>query len=317
MNGVLATTQRATTAHHDCLDADPAEQDASGRDAGDSGARVTAPREPGGAEWLAGLPQLTQDLARRWGLTLGPPFEHDGYTAVVLPGERQDGSPLVLKLSFPHMEGLDEAAGLRFWDGEPTVRLLDADEPNHALLLERCVPGHDLKALPMEERDTVLADLLRRLWRPVSPVLGFRHLQEMIGYWSAETERDAARWPDPGLVREGLAVWRELSRPASDDVLLATDAHAGNVLAARREPWLLIDPKPFVGDRAYDATQHLFDAQERLEADPQGLVSRWAGLLGLDEQRVRAWTFARYAAERRDDDAGWRRANAMARRLAP
>lgn len=278
--------------------------------------RRLAEREPGGAVWLAALPDLLGDLARRWALTLGPPFEHDGYTAVVLPGERPDGSQVVLKLSFPHMEGLDEAAGLRFWNGEPTVRLLAADESNHALLLERCVPGLDLKVLAAEERDSVLAGLLRRLWRPAPPHHGFRHLQEMIRYWSVETERDEARWPDPSLVREGLEVWRELSRPSADDVLLATDAHAGNVLAAEREPWLLIDPKPFVGDRAYDATQHLFDAQERLEADPKGFVDRWAGLLEFDEERVRAWTFARYAAERRDDDDEWQRANALARRLA-
>src|SRR5215207_7784436 len=41
----------------------------------------------------------------------------------------------------------------------------------------------------------------------------------------------------------------ELSRSAPTDVLLATDLHAGNVLRARREPWLVIDPKPFVAGR--------------------------------------------------------------------
>lgn len=279
--------------------------------------RRLAERQPGGADWLAALPTLIADLADRWGLRLERAFDHGGYTAVVLPGARRDGEPVVLKLAFPHMEGLDEAAGLRFWAGEPTVRLLEADDGGTAMLLERCRPGHDLHTLPAGARDEILADLLRRLWRPPPSGHGFRHLQEMISYWARESEADAARWPDPGLVREGLDVWRELSRPAPDDVLLATDAHAGNVLAAQREPWLLIDPKPFVGDPAYDATQHLFDAQDRLSEDPRGFLERWAGLLGLEEGRVRAWTFARYAAERRDDDAEWRRANDLARRLSP
>ncbi len=278
--------------------------------------RRLAGREPRGREWLAALPGLVAELAGRWGLSLGEAFDHGGYTAVVLPAELGDGTPAVLKLSFPHMEGRDEAAGLRFWDGDPTVRLLAADEERQALLLERCLPGHDLNALPEARRDEVLAGILRRLWRPAPPRHGFRHLAEMIAYWSGETERDEARWPDRELVREGLAVWRELSEPSGDDVLLATDAHAGNVLAAQRRPWLLIDPKPFVGDRAYDATQHLFDQRERLEADPRGFVRRWAALLDLDEERVRAWTFARYAAERRDEDEEWRRANELARRLA-
>jgi streptomycin 6-kinase len=42
----------------------------------------------------------------------------------------------VLKIGFPHYEARDEAAGLRFWDGDPTVRLLAADEETHALVID-------------------------------------------------------------------------------------------------------------------------------------------------------------------------------------
>lgn len=95
----------------------------------------------------------------------------------------------------------------------------------------------------------------------------------------------------------------------------ATDLHAGNVLRADRGPWLVIDPKPFVGDPAYDATQHLFNCRERLAADPLGLIDRFADLLGLESERVRLWTFARAAAEPRSrvrDDL-----LSLARTLAP
>src|SRR5439155_24538436 len=40
-------------------------------------------------------------------------------------------------------------------------------------------------------------------------------------------------------------------------------------LRAEREPWLAVDPKPFVGDRAYDATQHLFNCQKRMLTDAE------------------------------------------------
>ncbi len=56
-------------------------------------------------------------------------------------------------------------------------------------------------------------------------------------------------------------------------MLLATDLHAGNVLRAEREPWLVIDPKPFVGDPTYDALQHMLNCDDRLRADPVGLVT--------------------------------------------
>ena len=96
----------------------------------------------------------------------------------------------------------------------------------------------------------------------------------------------------------------ELSAPAADDVLLATDLHAGNVLRAERQPWLAIDPKPFVGDRAYDATQHLINCRQRLRADPRGTIGRFADLLQVDHERVRLWLFARAAAEPRDEWSG-------------
>jgi streptomycin 6-kinase len=64
-------------------------------------------------------------------------------------------------------------------------------------------------------------------------------------------------------------------------VLLATDLHAGNVLRARREPWRVIDPKPFVGDPAYDATQHLRNCGVRLRSDPDGTIRRFADLLAV------------------------------------
>jgi streptomycin 6-kinase len=39
------------------------------------------------------------------------------------------------------------------------------------------------------------------------------------------------------------------------------------VLAARRELWLMIDPKPYVGDPTYDVPQHMVNCDARLRAD--------------------------------------------------
>jgi streptomycin 6-kinase len=63
--------------------------------------------------------------------------------------------------------------------------------------------------------------------------------------------------------------------------------HWCNVLQAQRESWLVIDPKPFVGDPPYDATQHLLNCGARLLADPHGVIWRVSDLLGVDHERVR------------------------------
>ena len=78
-------------------------------------------------EWLLSLPDMLEELTSRWSLRIDAPFDHANVTcswvAAVL---RADGTPAVLKIGMPHMEGADEIHGLRFWNGDPTVRLLEA-----------------------------------------------------------------------------------------------------------------------------------------------------------------------------------------------
>lgn len=258
-------------------------------------------------EWFARLPSAIGELIRRWGLSLSAPFDgEDVSCSWVAPVSLGDGRHAVLKLGMPHFEGEDEVAGLRFWAGDPTVQLLDADSSCGAMLLERCVPGTALWMLPEPEQDVVIAGLLKRMWRMPSGH-GFRPLSEMFAQWTRETIECAESWPEPNLVEEGLRLFQELSKPSAHDVLLATDLHAGNVLRAEREPWLVIDPKPFIGDPAYDATQHLFNCSPRLTSDPDSTIGRFSDLLGVDHERVRMWTFARAAAEpRKDWSKDWR-----------
>ncbi|HEX5912250.1 MAG TPA: aminoglycoside phosphotransferase family protein, partial [Rubrobacter sp.] len=181
------------------------------------------------------------------------------------------------------------------------VRLLKADASLNAMLLEFCEPGSALSDVPETEQDRVIAGLLRRLGRRPPATHAFTPLSSMIAFWADETIAAAPRWNDAALIRDGLGLLEELARPSLDDVLLATDLHAGNVLRAQREPWLVIDPKPFVGDRAYDATQHLLNCEERVLRAPGTTIRRFADLLEVNEERVRLWMFARSAAEPRDN----------------
>jgi streptomycin 6-kinase len=257
---------------------------------------------PEASAWLAGLPTLIRELEARWSLTIGAPFNSDEVScAWVGPVTCADGSAAVLKVTLPHFEAEHEIAGLRFWDGDPTLRLIEGDERVGAMLLERCVPGTHLRVVrPELEQDVVIASLLRRLWRRPAGLDPFRPLSIMTARWTEETLAQSSQWPDAGLVHEGLDLLQQLSRAAADDVILATDLHAGNVLQAQREPWLVIDPKPFIGDPAYDATQHLLNCA-RLRAEPLSTIQRFADLLEVDTERVRMWTFARLAAEPRQN----------------
>jgi streptomycin 6-kinase len=255
-------------------------------------------------------------VQERWDLSLGAPFDHEYVScAWVAPATQRDGTRTVFKIGMPHMEGEQEIDGLRFWNGEGCVHLLEWDVALNAMLLERCEPGTPLFTIPEEDQDVIIATMLKRLWR-TPPPNKFRPLSTLVDYWRQETLMAAPHWPDPGLVSVGLEAMQQLAATANTEVVLVTDLHAGNVLRAQREPWLMIDPKPFVGDAAYDATQHLLNCESRLQSDPFAMVLRIANLLSLDPERIRIWLFARAAAEPRIDWRGsWKLR--LARELAP
>lgn len=283
---------------------------------------ATARRDDELRAWIPELPGIVAGLASRWSLRVGEPFQPGGQCAWVAPATDQSGADLVLKVGFQFRSGeeRDEAAGLRLWDGNGTVRLHAAHESGSAcaLLLERCRPGTWLgEVLPEPAQDEVVARLLRRLWIQPADGEAFRPLSQMCAQWADRFEEEYAACTgdriDAGLAREGTGLLRALPGTADRQVLLCTDLHAENILAARREPWLVIDPKPYLGDPAYDVLQHMLNCEERLGADPAGLAARMAGLAGLDVGRVRLWLFARSVQE----SAGSPLMRQVARQLRP
>ena len=243
------------------------------------------------------LSDVAEQCAHDWSLQFSESREYRS-NSLIQPAIRAGGERLVLKIGLCAPEALHEAHALRIWNGNGSVRLFESwsDEDVYALLLERCEPGVQLwERLPEEERDVVIAQLLRRLW--VAPPLnhGLRSLNEMCEVWALESEQRAVEKVavDAALFQEGVATWREMAGVREGAVLLATDLHAGNVLAAEREPWLAIDPKPYIGDPAYDVLQHMTNCPLRLAKNPKSLCDRMADLSAISRTRVRAWMFAR------------------------
>ncbi len=250
----------------------------------------------GGAEWLARLPELAQELAELWRLRLGAPFPGSN-VSLVLPVEREDGLLAVLKINFPDRESEAEADALAHWVGDGAVLLLDHDEERRALLVERCVPGTQLWQLPDEDETTrIAADVLLRLWRPPPSFHRFLSLTSEAANWAAALSNAweaLARPFERPLLDEALDAIRELASGGGDVVVLHQDFHGGNVLRAQRQPWLAIDPKPLVGERAFDAASLLRDRRPLVRRDAADVVRRrldvLADALGVDRERMRRW----------------------------
>ena len=252
-----------------------------------------------GQAWADSLPALLERCQDLWGLRMGEPFE-GGYTAWVAPAERADGSSCVLKLPYVEEVSRYEGDALRVWDGNGAVRLLERDEESRALLLELLVPGTTLFTVAdPEEAFDVACSVLQRLWVPPGPGHPFATLQASATHWAGIVERlyvEQGRPFDVALQRASVETFERLAAYDGDDcVVLHQDFHRANVVRAQRQPWLVIDPKPLAGERAFDARWLLYDLlyrEPRSPLAPAALLDRLASELSLDPERIRLWTFA-------------------------
>ena len=257
-----------------------------------------------GRAWLDSLPGVVEELIDRWSLTIGGLRRRA--VGFVAPAERHGGERLVLKVSFIDEETRHEPDALRRWDGDGAVRLIDAEPTRGALLLERLEPGTPLADHPDRGEATgVACSLLRHLWRPVQDGYPFTRVPDLASRLADELPGRFDRQDRPfdaGLLRTVVDLCRDLASSSREAVLANRDFHLGNVLAAEREPWLVIDPKPLVGERAFD-TGHLVRTllPERLDlASVDAVVGRLATELELEPAHVRGW-----APVRSVDDALW------------
>ncbi len=245
--------------------------------------------------WLDRLPALVEALLDDWALTVDGDPTH-GECALVVPVRTEDGAAAVLKVGWPHEEAEHEHLALQHWHGAGAVRLLRADPRRFALLLER-LHATDLTEVWDLEACRVVAGLYGRLHLPAPPQL--RLLAEDVDRWTgrlAALPRDA-RLPHR-LVQQAVALGRGfVADERSVGRMIHTDLHYENVLAADREPWLAIDPKPVSGDPHYEVAPLLWNRWDELAGDVRGGVRRrfeaTVDAAGLDEDRARDWVVVR------------------------
>jgi streptomycin 6-kinase len=180
------------------------------------------------------------------------------------------------------------------------VRLLAYDPDRHALLLERCVPGEPLSSRTREGALDVMISLLPRLGKPAAGA-PFRTLADQADRWAAGLEAawEAAGRPfERALVDAALEALADLpGSSAEPPVLVNQDLQPGNVLSARRERWLVIDPVPLLGERAFAAVPVVrsFEMGHTFAQVQQGL-DRLSAALSVDRDRLRRWTIAQAVA---------------------
>ncbi|WP_328383218.1 APH(6)-I family aminoglycoside O-phosphotransferase [Streptomyces sp. NBC_00400] len=250
--------------------------------------------------WIAGLPALVTEFLDHWELKRDGGLS-SGEASLVVPVLRVDGTRAVLKLQRPREETTAALIGLRTWNGNGMVRLLDHDPVSSTMLLERLDGSRTLASV--EDDDVamrILAELLARLHSVPVPG-GLRGLGDIAGDMLKEVPQAVASLTAP-TDRQRLHRWAsavdELAGEPGDR-MLHWDLHYDNVLAAEREPWLAIDPEPLVGDPGFDLWPALDTGWEQIAAtgDALRVVRRRFDLLTealeLDRGRATGWTLGR------------------------
>jgi len=247
-----------------------------------------------GRAWLGSLPSLVAECEQRWSLTAGPPFEPLSYSYTAPARDRQ-GARAVLKLAVPGPFTVAEIDALRLFDGDGAARLIDSDEGLGAMLLERMEPGDLLLGMEDDrEAMSIAAGLMVRLRRPVPPEHRFHDVWEwMQGLERLRSAFDGGTGPFPAHLVERAET--HLRAPSGKNAVLHGDLHHYNILSARREPWLAIDPKGIVGEPEYEAAAFL---RNKLLDQPEprrvlsARIDQLADEAGLGRERMIGWGLA-------------------------
>ncbi len=269
--------------------------------------------DPGRA-WVASLPGLVDELLQRWRCNPTAPMA-SGNTGIILPVQRHDGTPAVLKISFTHPANQYEAHAFAVWGGRGAVLLYERDDAKFALLLEQA-EWQTLDDLgDVDEAIAVTGQLARRLAVPAPPDLP--RLSDRARGWDKSLREEAEKLGQPLSQRALGAAVATIQDLALDqpDTMVHGDLHFGNVVPAQRESWLVVDPKGFVGDLASDALRVIRrDADGLLAAKDLGAELRrrlaiFADAAEIERERAIRWAQADAASwalrGRERGDATW------------
>jgi len=163
---------------------------------------------------------------------------------------------------------------------------------------EHCRPGTALSDAKSVDPIAVVIDLLSRLWKPAGPP--FKSLSTEAKEWSATLHSDweaAGKLCERSLVDAAAEFIEQLTTSPRENVLVHQDLHGDNIIAAERQPWLAIDPKPLLAEREFSLAPIIRSFEfGHSRAEVIKRLDRLSLGLGLDRDRVRAWAIAQTVA---------------------
>ncbi len=247
------------------------------------------------ARWLESLPETVADLCDRWEITLDPIIPDTFITLVLLAHSAQLG-PVVIKSSPLADEFRAEATALGLAAGENVARQYDVDLDRSVMVIERIVPGTQLRDVEMSDpaATRLATETVATMWRPVADPSGLyplRHWLRALLDWSPRRE-----WIASDLIEEAQVLGRQLLARSTRSLLLHGDFQHHNLLRRSSGDWAIIDPKGLVGDPGFEIAAWMYNPPGVVERDDyvdvvKRRVEICSEVWGFDRQDLIAWAF--------------------------
>jgi streptomycin 6-kinase len=245
--------------------------------------------------WLDSLPETVSHLCAKWDIELDPVIPDTVITLVLLGHSAQLG-PVVIKSSPLADEFRAEATALGLAAGDNVSHLYDVDVARSAMIVERIVPGTQLRNVEMSDEDAtrLAAETVRTFWRPVADPAGLHPLRTWM--------RALFDWtPGPGMIDADLfeqaqEVGISLLDRSTRSCLLHGDFQHNNLLQRASGEWAIIDPKGLYGAPGFDIAAWMYnpagvsERQDYLELATRR-IALCAAAWDMPEAELAAWAF--------------------------
>jgi len=243
-----------------------------------------------GKKWCKTIPTIAIDVAIKWNLSIIGSLNGGSHSLILKCIRAQEN--LVLKLPYPNIENRFEAIALKQYSGEGAVKLYSYQNKMPAMLLEEILPGSPL--LRFSDPITslkILCDLSQRLRREPLNGITYINIYKWATNFFSKIEKAGI---SASTVQQCYKILNYVKH-SNTTKLINQDIHYENILASNREPWLAIDPKPAIGEPAFEGAQVLLISigYTNIETTIYKVLDIITPYFGYDPIRILSWSYLR------------------------
>lgn len=203
-----------------------------------------------GKQWLDSLPEITAKIANEHNLSGLTPVNNMTFNYVA--SGYQNDNPIILKICMNSKALTKEASCLKTFAKHAVAEVIVHD--NNMIIMQRAVPGSTLKDYFPDndiESTKILCASIKELRKASIPEShNFYHLSELFKILDQKLDI-----PDE-ILNKAKHLRDDLLKSTTKEVLLHGDLHHDNILK-NGDNWLVIDPKGFIGDPAFEPASYL------------------------------------------------------------